>query len=92
MQNNENFNNQPNISNIPPVYLLLGGMAMIIVNYFLYISGSVYFLLIIITPMAILLGLFGLIAPNKSKSYNIQVLISIISIIIGITIFYFLVD
>ncbi len=90
MQNNENFDEQINTLNISPIYLLLGGVIMTIINYFLYLSGSVYFILIIVTTMSILAGLIGLVTPNKSRSYNIQILISIVGLIIGVIIFYLL--
>ena len=90
MQNNENFDEQINTLNISPIYLLLGGVIMTIINYFLYLSGSVYFMLIIVTTMSILVGLIGLVTPNKSRSYNIQILISIVGLIIGVIIFYLL--
>ncbi len=90
MQNNENFDEQINTLNISPIYLLLGGVIMTIINYFLYLSGSVYFMLIIVTTMSILAGLIGLVTPNKSRSYNIQILISIVGLIIGVIIFYLL--
>jgi len=91
MQNNNNFDKKISSSNVSPVYALLGGIAMIILNYFLYLSGSVYFMLIIATPMLLLIGVIGLISPNKGRSYNMQTLISIIGLVIGVMIFYSLI-
>lgn len=76
-------------SSLPsPIYILMSGLTLVAVNYILYLNNSVYFLLIILTPMAILVGLLGVISPRKLESQNVQVIISILGIIIGVTVFY----
>ncbi len=91
MKNNNSVNNKYYGSGVLPIYMLLGGFVLGIINYILILNNTVIFYLIIATPMLLLLGLVGLISPEKVKSNNTTILISAIGIIIGIIIFYYLV-